>query len=57
MIVETKFEFDSFLENFEENTQCDLEGNCVTKHIKTDKGIIERVNKKIVSEDGRMLLK
>lgn len=40
----------------EEGTVCDLDGNCKPKHIKHDKSIVERVNKKIIIEDGRQLL-
>lgn len=51
---------DDFLEQKEgvdgEGTVCDLDGNCVPKHIKVDKSIVERVNKKIIIEDGRQLL-
>jgi hypothetical protein len=46
-----------FLEGSEdEGTVCDLDGNCEPKHIKQDKSIVERVNKKIIIEDGRQLL-
>jgi len=40
----------------EEGTVCDMDGNCAPKHIKRDKSIVERVNKKIIIEDGRQLL-
>jgi hypothetical protein len=40
----------------DEGTVCYLEGNCVQKHIKRDKSIVERVSKKIIIEDGRQLL-
>jgi len=40
----------------EEGTVCDLDGNCRPKLIKVDKSIVERVNKKIIIEDGRQLL-
>lgn len=50
----------AFLEESEETnaegTVCDMNGNCVPKHIKHDKSIVERVNKKIIIEDGRQLL-
>jgi hypothetical protein len=50
-------ELNKFLEGSEEEgTVCDLDGNCVSKHIKADKSILERVNKKIIIEDGRQLL-
>jgi len=49
--------FDEFLEEGnEDGTVCDLDGNCVQKHIKRDKSIVERVSKKIIIEDGRQLL-
>jgi len=43
-------------ENSEEGTVCDMDGNCKPKHIKHDKSIVERVNMKIIIEDGRQLL-
>ena len=50
-------QFDEFLDgNSNEGTVCDLDGNCVQKHIKRDKSIVERVSKKIIIEDGRQLL-
>jgi len=50
-------ELNRFLEgNDEEGTVCDLDGNCRPKLIKADKSIVERVNKKIIIEDGRQLL-
>jgi hypothetical protein len=49
--------FDEFLEEgTEEGTVCDVNGNCVQKHIKRDKSIVERVSKTIIIEDGRQLL-
>ena len=39
-----------------DGTVCDLDGNCKPKHIKRDKSIIERVDRKIIIEDGRQLL-
>jgi hypothetical protein len=52
-----KKNFDEFLlEDTEEGTVCDLDGNCVQKHIKRDKSIVERISKKIIIEDGRQLL-
>jgi hypothetical protein len=51
---------DAFLSEEEGKTQdgtvCDMDGNCKPKHIKHDKSIVERVNKKIIIEDGRQLL-
>ena len=51
---------DDFLNEEEQNPQegtvCDMDGNCRPKHIKHDKSIVERVNKKIIIEDGRQLL-
>jgi hypothetical protein len=50
-------QFDEFLDgSADEGTVCDLDGNCVQKHIKRDKSIVERVSKKIIIEDGRQLL-
>lgn len=52
-----KKQIDEFLDgNTEEGTVCDLDGNCVQKHIKRDKSIVERVSKTIIIEDGRQLL-
>jgi len=52
-----KKEFDEFLDgSVDEGTVCDLDGNCVQKHIKRDKSIVERVSKTIIIEDGRQLL-
>ena len=52
-----KKQFDEFLEEgTEEGTVCDMDGNCVQKHIKRDKSIVERVSKTIIIEDGRQLL-
>jgi len=52
------FELNKFLDltEDEEGTVCDLDGNCKPKLIKPDKSIVERVNKKIIIEDGRQLL-
>ena len=48
---------DEFLStNNEEGTVCDLDGNCVQKHIKRDKSIVERISKTVIIEDGRQLL-
>lgn len=49
---------DKFLneDSQEEGTVCDMNGNCVPKHIKGDKSIVERIDKKIIIEDGRQLL-
>lgn len=50
-------ELNRFLEgDNEEGTVCDLDGNCRPKLVKADKSIVERVNKKIIIEDGRQLL-
>lgn len=49
-------ELNNFLEGNEEGTVCDLDGNCKPKLVKGDKSIVERVNKKIIIEDGRQLL-
>jgi hypothetical protein len=50
-------ELDEFLEgDTEEGTVCDIDGNCTNKFIRRDKSIVERVNKKIIIEDGRQLL-
>ena len=49
-------ELNKFLETDEDGTVCDLDGNCKPKLIKADKSIVERVNKKIIIEDGRQLL-
>jgi hypothetical protein len=52
-----KNQLDEFLEEgTEEGTVCDMDGNCVQKHIKRDKSIVERVSKTIIIEDGRQLL-
>lgn len=48
--------FDDFLDDNDEGTVCDINGNCTQKLIKHDKSIVERVNKKIIIEDGRQLL-
>ena len=40
----------------DEEMVCDLNGNCEKKKISSDKSIVERVNKKIIIEDGRQLL-
>lgn len=52
------YELNKFLDLIEdeEGTVCDLDGNCKPKLIKPDKSIVERVNKKIIIEDGRQLL-
>ena len=49
---------DEFLdeENTKNGTVCDVHGNCKPKHIKGDKSIVERLDKKIIIEDGRQLL-
>lgn len=57
MIDKDKNKYDEFLnDSAEEGTVCDLDGNCIQKHIKRDKSIVERVSKKIIIEDGRQLL-
>jgi hypothetical protein len=43
---------DEFLNSKKENMECNEDG-CI---IKTDKSIVERINKKIITEDGRQLL-
>jgi|TARA_R110000851_G_C13090816_1_gene566853 hypothetical protein len=49
-------ELNKFLEENEEGTVCDIDGNCRPKLIKPDKSIVERISKKIIIEDGRQLL-
>ena len=45
---------DSFLKNGNKNQELECnEDGCI---IKTDKSLIERINKKIITEDGRQLL-
>jgi len=52
-----KSKFNNFLsDDTDEGTVCDLDGNCVSKTIKSDKSIVERISKKIIVEDGRQLL-
>ena len=47
-------DLDAFLEKEEKDTNMDCSsGVCI---IKGDKSIIERINKKIITEDGRQLL-
>lgn len=43
---------DEFLKNEKQPLECNEEG-CI---IKSDKSLIERINKKIITEDGRQLL-
>mgnify|MGYP000143302727 FL=1 len=43
---------DEFLTSENVNVDCNDEG-CI---IKTDKSLVERINKKIITEDGRQLL-
>jgi len=53
---ETNDKLNNNLDNFlgeEQEMECDENGVC---HIKHDKSIVERVNKKIITEDGRELL-
>ena len=56
MIDNKNKKFGTFLSEDEEGTVCDINGNCVSTLIKPDKSIVERVNKKIIIEDGRQLL-
>lgn len=50
-------ELNKFLEGTEEEgTTCDINGVCKPKLIKQDKSIVERIDKKIIIEDGRQLL-
>ena len=51
-----KDKFNDFLLEDEEGTVCDLDGNCTKKYVRSDKSIVERVNKTIIVEDGRQLL-
>jgi len=54
--TELKDKLDNFLEtpsNTEECQEKDCQGKCV---IKGDKSLVERINKKIITEDGRELL-
>jgi len=45
---------DGYLGNQEQNTDLDCSsGTCV---LKGDKSLVERINKKIITEDGRQLL-
>jgi Holliday junction resolvase-like predicted endonuclease len=45
---------DAFLTNENQNQHMDCnEDGCI---IKTDKSLVERINKKIITEDGRQLL-
>lgn len=53
--MENKLE-DFLNDGTDEGTTCDINGNCTTKEIKGDKSIVERVNKRIIIEDGRQLL-
>jgi hypothetical protein len=43
---------DEFLTNENKNVECNDKG-CI---IKNDKSLVERINKKIITEDGRQLL-
>jgi len=43
---------DEFLKNEKQTLECNEVG-CI---IKSDKSLIERINKKIITEDGRQLL-
>ena len=56
MIDNKNKKFGVFLSEEEEGTVCDINGDCTPKLIKPDKSIVERVNKKIIIEDGRQLL-
>lgn len=51
-----KKKYDDFLLEDGEGTVCDLDGNCTKKYVRSDKSIVERVNKTIIVEDGRQLL-
>lgn len=50
--VDLEKNLDEFLTNENKNMDCNDEG-CI---IKTDKSLVERINKKIITEDGRQLL-
>jgi hypothetical protein len=45
-------DLDKFLANENQSMDCNDEG-CI---IKSDKSLVERINKKIITEDGRQLL-
>ena len=54
-----KEKLDDFLEKEnQENQEEEIEGQDIedAKHIEDDKSIVERINKKIITEDGRQLL-
>jgi hypothetical protein len=51
-----KIDLNKKLDNFLGKKQEEMECNDETCMIKSDKSIIERVNKKIITEDGRQLL-
>jgi hypothetical protein len=50
--IDLEKNLDEFLKNENQNMDCNDEG-CI---IKTDKSLVERINKKIITEDGRQLL-
>lgn len=51
---EDKKDLNKALEDFVGKTpETDCKGECV---IKSDKSLIERINKKVITEDGRQLL-
>ena len=50
--VDLEKNLDEFLTNENKNMDCNDEG-CI---IRTDKSLVERINKKIITEDGRQLL-
>ena len=52
MKVDKNKKLDKFLDTNSEEETCTSE-ECV---IKTDKSIVERINKKVITEDGRELL-
>lgn len=50
--IDLEKNLDEFLTNENKNMDCNEEG-CI---IRTDKSLVERINKKIITEDGRQLL-
>jgi hypothetical protein len=50
--IDLEKNLDEFLTNENKNMDCNDEG-CI---IRTDKSLVERINKKIITEDGRQLL-
>lgn len=53
MSDDNKKDLSKSLEDFLSNGEDNCNGDCV---IKTDKSLIERINKKVIVEDGRQLL-